>query len=93
MQVYELITCVRRANENAGNLISVFQFLINIYSLKVCAENRIWARIIGTVITAFRTAALFSLAMSKQTKKGKYLIFFMTADFFLQIYLDRNSID
>ena len=31
MQVYELITCVRRANENAGNLISVVQFLINIY--------------------------------------------------------------
>ena len=30
MQVYELITCVRRANENAGNLISVVQFLINI---------------------------------------------------------------
>ena len=29
MQVYELITCVRRANENAGNLISVVQFLIN----------------------------------------------------------------
>ena len=31
MQVYELITCVRRANENAGNLISGVQFLINIY--------------------------------------------------------------
>ena len=31
MQVYELITCVRRANENAGNLISLVQFLINIY--------------------------------------------------------------
>ena len=30
MQVYELIACVRRANENAGNLISVVQFLINI---------------------------------------------------------------
>ena len=29
MQVYELITCVRRANENAGNLISGVQFLIN----------------------------------------------------------------
>ena len=28
MQVYELITCVHRANENAGNLISVVQFLI-----------------------------------------------------------------
>ena len=28
MQVYELITCVRRANENAGNVISVVQFLI-----------------------------------------------------------------
>ena len=27
-QVYELITCVRRANENAGNVISVVQFLI-----------------------------------------------------------------
>ena len=26
--VYELITCVRRANENAGNGISVVQFLI-----------------------------------------------------------------
>ena len=25
--VYELIACVRRANENAGNLISVVQFL------------------------------------------------------------------
>ena len=31
VQVYELITSVRRANENAGNLISVVQFLINIY--------------------------------------------------------------
>ena len=31
VQVYELITYVRRANENAGNLISVVQFLINIY--------------------------------------------------------------
>ena len=31
VQVYELITCVRRANENAGNLISGVQFLINIY--------------------------------------------------------------
>ena len=31
MQVYELITCVRRANENAGNLISVVQFLINLF--------------------------------------------------------------
>ena len=31
MQVYGLITCVRRANENAGNLISGVQFLINIY--------------------------------------------------------------
>ena len=31
MQVYELITCVRRANENAGNLISLVQFLIYIY--------------------------------------------------------------
>ena len=28
MQVYELITCVWRANENAGNVISVVQFLI-----------------------------------------------------------------
>ena len=28
MHVYELITCVRRANENAGNVISVVQFLI-----------------------------------------------------------------
>ena len=28
VQVYELITCVRRANENAGNLISVVQFSI-----------------------------------------------------------------
>ena len=28
--VYELIACVRRANENARNLISVVQFLINI---------------------------------------------------------------
>ena len=31
VQVYELITCVRRANENAGNLISGVQFLINKY--------------------------------------------------------------
>ena len=28
VQVYELITCFRRANENAGNLISGVQFLI-----------------------------------------------------------------
>ena len=35
VQVYELITCVRRANENAGNLISVVQFLIiNNYSMR-----------------------------------------------------------
>ena len=33
VQVYELITYVRRANENARNLISVVQFLI-IYLLK-----------------------------------------------------------
>ena len=33
VQVYELITCVRRANKNAGNLISVVQFLIYIYFL------------------------------------------------------------
>ena len=33
VQVYELITCVRRANENAGNLISVVQFLIIEYIL------------------------------------------------------------
>ena len=31
VQVYELITCVRQTNENAGNLISGVQFLINIY--------------------------------------------------------------
>ena len=31
VQVYELITCVRRANENAGNVISVVQFLIKMY--------------------------------------------------------------
>ena len=31
VQVYELITCVQRANENAGNVISVGQFLINKY--------------------------------------------------------------
>ena len=31
MQVYELITFVQRVNENAGNLISVVQFLIYIY--------------------------------------------------------------
>ena len=30
---------------------------IDIHSFKVCAENRIWAGIIGTVITALRTAA------------------------------------
>ena len=34
VQVYKLITCVRRANENAGNLISRVQFLINIFILK-----------------------------------------------------------
>ena len=28
---FELITCSRRANENAGNLISVVQFLIKPY--------------------------------------------------------------
>ena len=58
VQVYELITCVRRANENAGNLMSVFQFLINIYSSKVCAENRIWAGIIGIVIKHVEILAL-----------------------------------
>ena len=31
MQVYELITCVQKANENAGYLISVVQFLIIMY--------------------------------------------------------------
>ena len=34
VQVYELITCVRRANENAGNLISGVQFLKYIYIYK-----------------------------------------------------------
>ena len=34
MQVYGLITCVRRTNENAGNLISGVQFLINVYIVK-----------------------------------------------------------
>ena len=29
--VYEPITCVRRANENARSVIFVVQFLINIY--------------------------------------------------------------
>ena len=29
VQEYELITCVQQGNENAGNLISVVQFLIN----------------------------------------------------------------
>ena len=38
MQVHELITCVRRANENAENLISVVQFLINIYIYIVKAK-------------------------------------------------------
>ena len=34
-QVYELITCVRRANENARNLMSIVQFLIiNNYSMR-----------------------------------------------------------
>ena len=40
MQVYELITCVQGANENAGNLISVVQFLINIYILLTKREGR-----------------------------------------------------
>ena len=31
--MYELIACVRQANENAGNLISVVQFLIKPLSL------------------------------------------------------------
>ena len=37
VQVYELITCVRRANENAGNLISGVQFLIK---SNITGENR-----------------------------------------------------
>ena len=32
MQVYELTTCVRRANDNAGKVTSVVQFLIYIYT-------------------------------------------------------------
>ena len=39
VQVHELITCVQRANENAGNLISVVQFLINIYIYDVNTCN------------------------------------------------------
>lgn len=40
MQVYELVTCVRRPNENTRNLISLVQFLINIYhhSQKECFQ-------------------------------------------------------
>ena len=34
--VYELITCVQQANENAGNLISVVQFLIYIH-IYICS--------------------------------------------------------
>ena len=42
MQVYELITCVRRANENAGNLISGVQFLINVNIFHLsCVKLRI----------------------------------------------------
>ena len=37
-QVYELIGCVRRANENAGNLISVVQFLINLLIYRVSRQ-------------------------------------------------------
>ena len=33
MQVYELITCVGRANENARNLISIVRFLIICYTV------------------------------------------------------------
>ena len=40
MQVYELITCVRQANENAGNLISVAEFLINLNVL-ISAMSRV----------------------------------------------------
>ena len=42
VQVYELITCVRRANENAGNLISVVQFLINMYISIVSECGRVF---------------------------------------------------
>ena len=50
VHVYELITCVRRANENAGNVISVVQFLIKIYILPrefVILVNRQW-KVIAT---------------------------------------------
>ena len=39
LQVYELITCVRRANENVGNLISVVQFLIKTALCKYCLHS------------------------------------------------------
>ena len=50
VQVYELITCVRRANENAGNLISVVQFLICIYIyiyiyIYISGWKRFWKRV------------------------------------------------
>ena len=55
-QLCELIACVRRANENAGNLISVVQFLIiqaivlhsilfNYVSVHNCENSNILGRI------------------------------------------------
>ena len=43
--MYELITCVRRANENGGNLISVVQFLITRISLLLVLNNAVQGHI------------------------------------------------
>ena len=38
VQVYELITCARQANKNAGNVISVVQFLIILFIVRTTLE-------------------------------------------------------
>ena len=52
VQVYELITCVQRANENAGNLISVVQFLINtdIYTNNMHTHKHIHTFLMSIII-------------------------------------------
>ena len=58
-------TSVREGKKGRFNLLCRFEMCFRRllqastyrYSFKVCAENRIWAGIIGIVITALRTAA------------------------------------
>ena len=68
VQVYELITCVRRANENARNLISVVQFLIYFFSLQFT-----YIRLLFYVLILFNSFLLFVMIMSSLQDRTRSL--------------------